>query len=73
MPTQFLERYCQTTQIVQMHKQAEELEALCQSALRNGGLRQMFTDQVMLRRKALVSSLEVHMHRRRSSVEIEII
>ena len=42
-----------------MHKDTEETEALCQSAVRNGGLRQMFTDQVMLHRKALVTSLAV--------------
>ena len=42
-----------------MHKDAEEVEALCQSAVMNGGLRQMFTDQVMLHRKVLVSSLAV--------------
>ena len=39
------------------HKYVEEMEALCQSAVRVGGFRQMFTDQVMLHRKALVSSL----------------
>ena len=42
-----------------MRKDAEEMEALCQSAVRDGGLRQMFTDQIMLHRKALVSSLAV--------------
>ena len=38
-----------------MHKDAEEMEILCKSAVRNGGLRQMFTDQEMLHRMALVS------------------
>ena len=48
--------YRQTAQII--FKDAEEKEALCQSVVRDGGLRQMFTDQVMLlHRKALVSRL----------------
>ena len=38
-------------QMTQMHKDVEEMEALCQSAVRDGGLRKMFTDQVMLQRK----------------------
>ena len=41
-----------------MHKDA----ALCQSAVRDGDLRQMFTDQVMLHRKALVYSIAVFAH-----------
>ena len=50
-----------TVLIVKRHKlfkDAEEKEALCQSVVRDGSLRQMFTDQVMLlHRKALVSRL----------------
>ena len=30
-----------------MHKDLEKMEALSQSAVRDGGLRQIFTDQVM--------------------------
>ena len=44
-----------------MHKDSEEMEAslsVC-SAARDGSLRQMGTDQVMLHRKALVSGLAV--------------
>ena len=29
-----------------MHKDAEEMEAICQCAVRDGGLRLMFTDHV---------------------------
>ena len=42
-----------------MHKDAEEMEALCLSAVWDGGLRQMFTDKEKLHRMALVSSLAV--------------
>ena len=33
-----------------MHKDTEEMEALCQSAVGDGGLGQMFTDQVIIHR-----------------------
>ena len=41
---------CQTTQII---GDAQEMEALCQSAVRDRDLRQMFIDQVMKIRKGL--------------------
>ena len=47
----------------------EEMEALCQSAVSNGGSRQMFTEGNALHRKALVSSLAVFVHKRRSTVQ----
>ena len=54
VPAQCLES-CQTTQIIlMMHKDVEEMEALCQSAGRDGVFKQMFTE---VHRKALVSSI----------------
>ena len=53
MPAQCLNGEClhsawkivKTTQIIlMMHKDVEETEDLCQSAVRDGGFRQMFTE-----------------------------
>ena len=52
-------KYIVKTTNYPMHKDAEEMEVLCQSAVRDGVLKQLFTDQEMLHRKALVSSLAV--------------
>ena len=53
--------YRQTTQIIRNAQKdmEEEVEALCQSAVRDGAFRQMFTDQLMLHMKGGLQSSSV--------------
>ena len=50
-----------------MHKDAEEMEALCQPAVRDGGLRQMVADQIMLQERLWSPVLQC-LYKRRSAV-----
>ena len=42
-----------------MYQEAEEMDTLCKSAEKDGGLRQMFTKQVMVHTKDLVGCLKI--------------